>query len=33
VCEVLSPSTARIDRSRKLPAYAAVELDLDALWS
>ena len=23
VCEVLSPSTARIDRSRKLPAYAA----------
>jgi Uma2 family endonuclease len=22
VCEVLSPSTARIDRSRKLPIYA-----------
>ena len=22
ICEVLSPSTARLDRSRKLPAYA-----------
>lgn len=43
VCEVLSPSTARLDRRRKLPIYARAEvehvwlldpaLELGALWA